>query len=165
MGNMMNIKNFIMLAPLVLLVACAQDTAAPNAAGADTSASSAAEMAAVADTDPTIQARLATADASMGQRQFIYCQACHSVEADGSHKVGPNLSGVFGRPAAQSAGFIYSAALSESGITWDAAAMDAWIASPAAMVPGTIMVFAGVPDPQQRANLIAYLQQVTASSD
>jgi cytochrome c len=101
----------------------------------------------------------------MGQRQYIYCQACHSIDAGGAHKVGPNLHGIFGRSAGQAEGYVYSTVLRESGITWDAAAMDKWLVSPAAMVPGTTMVFAGVSDPVQRANLIAYLQQVTGASN
>jgi cytochrome c len=108
---------------------------------------------------------MAAADPAMGQRQYIVCQACHSVDAGGAHKVGPNLHGIFGRAAGQAEGFMYSSALRDSGITWDAATMDEWLAGPSMMVPGTIMVFAGVNDPVQRANLIAYLQQVTGASN
>lgn len=159
----MNIRVLFLATSLLAVTGCAPEpaaTTAPAAPPAD-AASGAAPPATAAD----INVRLAAADPAMGQRQYIYCQACHSVDAGGAHKVGPNLHGIFGKAAGQAEGYVYSTVLRESGITWDAAAMDKWLASPAAMVPGTTMVFAGVNDPAQRANLIAYLQQVTSASN
>jgi cytochrome c len=165
----MKIKRILPLVGLLVLAGCAQESGAPESATADAEAtrgeagSSADGM--VAETVPAgadIEALLATADADMGKRQFIVCQACHSTLPGGPNKVGPNLYGIIGSDAAQVDGFFYSAALTESGIVWDAAALDQWLESPAAMVPGTTMVFAGLRDPKQRANLIAYLQKVTS---
>lgn len=102
-------------------------------------------------------------DAAAGQRIYIFCQSCHSINEGGSNKVGPNLYGIFGQPAAQAEGFIYSDALSSANITWTADVLDQWITRPAALVPGTTMVFAGVNNPQQRADLIAYLQEAGGS--
>jgi len=167
---------------VVFLAGCAQETGAPKSdaaaeAGAkaaqirdqavdatDAAAESAAAVAGEASR-PDINALMADADPDSGKRLFMFCQACHTVAADGPNKVGPNLHGFIGQPAAQVSGFAYSDALSQSGITWDLAAIDQWIEGPAAMVPGTTMVFAGIKDAEQRANLIAYLQQVTAASD
>jgi cytochrome c len=158
----MKIKLYIFLFSLVLVAACAQDSGAPsNAANASSDSSSAGDNTAQAADGADFDALLAAADAKMGQRQYIVCQACHSTEAGGPNKVGPNLHGVIGRAAAQADGFVYSAALTDAGIVWDAASLNEWIASPATLVPGTTMVFAGIRDPEQRANLIAYLQQVT----
>ena len=169
----MKIKLIVSFFCLLALAGCAQESGAPQSAAADAAATAEAARgeaassadAAVAEAVPAradIEALLATADADMGTRQFIVCQACHSTMSGGPNKVGPNLYGSMGSPAAQVEGFFYSAALTESGIVWDAAALDQWIESPAAMVPGTTMVFAGVRDPEQRANLIAYLQKVTS---
>jgi cytochrome c len=156
-------KNSVLLSliSLLALAACAPEPAATDSAAPAGAVSDAAPSAPIADID----ARLAAADPAMGQRQYIVCQACHSLEAGGAHKVGPNLHGIFGKAAGQAEGYVYSTVLRESGITWDAATLDQWLISPAAMVPGTIMVFAGMNDPAQRANLIAYLQQVTATSN
>ena len=97
-------------------------------------------------------------DAAAGQRIYIFCQSCHSINEGGLNKVGPNLYGVFGQQAAQVEGYTYSDALSSSEVVWTADMLDQWITRPAALVPGTTMVFAGVNNPQQRADLIAYLQ-------
>jgi len=156
----MNIRTLLLVISLLTVTACAPEPAATSASAA-ASADAGADAAPAADPAADITVRLAAADPEMGQRQYIYCQACHSVDAGGAHKVGPNLHGVFGRAAGQAEGYVYSTVLRESGITWDAAAMDKWLTNSAAMVPGTTMVFAGVADPVQRANLIAYLQQVT----
>ena len=169
----MKIKLIVSFFCLLALAGCAQESGAPQSAAADAAATAEAARgeaassadAAVAEAVPAradIEALLATADADMGKRQFIVCQACHSTMSGGPNKVGPNLYGLMGSPAAQVEGFFYSAALTESGIVWDAAALDQWIEGPATMVPGTTMVFAGIRDAKQRANLIAYLQKVTS---
>lgn len=87
---------------------------------------------------------------------FAQCRSCHAVEP-GKNGIGPSLAGVFGRKAASVPGFAYSAALKNSGLTWDEATLDPWLAAPARLVPGTRMVI-GVPDPARRAELITYMK-------
>jgi cytochrome c len=103
---------------------------------------------------------LATADAVKGEAVFKKCAACHVAAAGGANGIGPNLWAVMGAPIGKHApGFPYSAALSGKGGNWDWKAMDDWLASPRAFAPGTKMTFAGLGDPQDRANVIAYLNK------
>jgi cytochrome c len=143
---------------LSLLAACAQDSA--PAGGAPPAGSTAAEPAAGAD----IATLLATADPEKGKVLFLQCRACHSLEQGGMNKVGPNLWGIFGRKAGQAEGFDYSEAIRNSGIVWTAEALDAWLARPSEFLPGNRMVFVGIRKPEDRANLIAYVQRETGAA-
>ncbi len=105
------------------------------------------------------RALLANGDAEAGKRIYIYCQSCHSINEGGPNKVGPNLYGIYGSQAARNEDFIFSAALIEANVTWTEDALDQWILRPTALVPGSTMVFAGVNNPQQRADLIAFLRE------
>ncbi|HYZ34899.1 MAG TPA: cytochrome c family protein [Crenalkalicoccus sp.] len=97
-------------------------------------------------------------DAEAGKTIFNrQCAVCHSVEP-GQNKVGPSLAGVFGRHSAEAPGFNYSPAMRQANKTWDAATLDAYLVDPRAAVPGTRMIFAGLKDAKQRADVIAYLQ-------
>jgi cytochrome c len=87
---------------------------------------------------------------------FAQCMSCHTVES-GKNLIGPSLHGVVGRKAASLPGFAYSDALKTSGLTWDEATLDRWLAAPAKLVPGTKMTFFGLPDPAKRKELIAWL--------
>lgn len=101
-------------------------------------------------------------DAEKGKRLYVQCVACHTVEADGKAKVGPNLHGVIGAAAGTRPGFTnYSDALKNSGITWTDDRLDAWLKKPAALVNGTKMVFVGLAKDQDRADVIAYLKDAT----
>jgi cytochrome c len=98
-----------------------------------------------------------TGDAAKGKTAFITCQTCHAVET-GVNKIGPSLHEVVGRAAGTVAGYTYSAANKNSGITWTPEKLFQYLEKPQRVVPGTKMAFPGIPDPQKRADVIAYLQ-------
>ena len=101
-------------------------------------------------------------DLSAGEDLFERCVACHTVEKDGTNRVGPNLWGLFDSPAGQrETGFAYSDALQNSGVVWTDETLSAYLARPRTFVPGTRMIFAGMKRADQREDLIAYLRSVT----
>ena len=102
-------------------------------------------------------AALADGDAEAGKKVFNKCKICHTLEA-GVNKVGTSLAGVIGRPAGTVEGFKYSEAMAGSGLTWDAATIDQYLADPKGFVPGNKMAFVGLKKEEERANVIAYLQ-------
>lgn len=87
---------------------------------------------------------------------FAQCRSCHSVEP-GKNGIGPTLHGIVGSKAGEVPGFAFSTPLKQSGITWDRATLDQWLAGPMKMVPGTRMVIA-VTDPARRKEIIDYLE-------
>jgi cytochrome c len=98
------------------------------------------------------------ADPVAGEKIFkAQCGICHAVVA-GENRIGPTLFGVVGRPAGSVPGFNYTADHKKLGITWDAANLDKYLASPRAMVPDTSMVYAGLKNDAERADLVAYLE-------
>jgi cytochrome c len=141
-------KRFLILAATFVLIACAQESSDKESRPEPIDLATA----------------MANADAETGGRLYLYCQSCHTLNEGGPNKIGPNLYGFYGSPAAQVEGFIYSAALSGAGIAWDAETLERWIANPSTAVPGTTMIFAGIRDQQQRADLIVYLQGITAEA-
>lgn len=90
-----------------------------------------------------------------GARLYQSCMGCHSID---DNDVGPRHRGVVGRRAGSVAGYAYSAALRNSGVVWTPAMLDRWLSGPQAMVPGAKMYFS-VANPQNRADIIAYLAQ------
>jgi cytochrome c len=96
-------------------------------------------------------------DAAAGEAAFAQCKACHSLE-EGKAMIGPSLHKVIGRAAGSVAGFSYSTAMKSSGITWTEEKIFGYLEKPQGVVPGTKMSFAGYPDPQKRADLIAWLK-------
>lgn len=103
---------------------------------------------------------LAAADPSAGERVFRKCSACHKVEA-GQNGTGPYLHAVVGRAIASVDGFGYSGALSGLEGDWTPDALNAFLESPKGWAPGTSMAFNGLPKPEDRAALVAYLQTLT----
>ncbi|WP_066701230.1 c-type cytochrome [Sphingobium amiense] len=99
---------------------------------------------------------VAAGDAAHGKMVFARCAACHSM-TPGKKMVGPSLAGIIGRKAGTVEGFTYSPAMKAYGRNWDVKAMDAFLASPKTAIPGTRMIFAGLPNAADRADLIAYL--------
>ena len=98
------------------------------------------------------------ADPVAGEKVFkAQCGICHAVAA-GENRIGPTLFGVVGRPAGSVPGFNYTADHKKLGITWDAANLDKYLVNPRAMVPDTSMVYAGLKDDTERADLVAYLE-------
>jgi cytochrome c len=98
-------------------------------------------------------------DAGRGQKFYEECIACHSLER-GVHGIGPSLHGVFNRRAGELSDYRYSPALKRSGIVWTADTLDAFIADSQQFLPANRMPYAGMPNAADRADLIAYLQQV-----
>lgn len=112
---------------------------------------------------PRISAALQAGDPGHGKQVFAKCQACHSLEA-GVNRVGPSLHGVIGRDSAALADFSYSDAMKNAHLKWTPETLDQYLANPRKMVPGTKMAFPGLPKEQDRADLIAYLQQAAGTS-
>jgi cytochrome c len=105
----------------------------------------------------------AAGDAARGARVFGQCMACHSVSA-GEHLTGPSLAHIWNQPAASAREFQrYSDPLKKSGLVWNEATLDKWLASPEKLVPGTSMTFPGLKDEKQRQDVIAYLHAVAES--
>jgi cytochrome c len=101
---------------------------------------------------------LASADPAKGQAAAKKCLACHVFEKGGPNKIGPNLYNVVGQAKAQHAGFNYSTALKSKGGEWTFDDLNAFIANPKGYAPGTIMAFAGIGNPKERADLLRYMQ-------
>jgi cytochrome c len=104
-----------------------------------------------------IEALMAAADPGKGETVFKKCASCHKL--DGSNAVGPHLDGVVGRPVGSVEGFSYSDGMTGHGGDWTPEELFAFLEDPKESVPGTKMSFAGLPKPEDRANVIAYLQQ------
>jgi cytochrome c len=117
-----------------------------------------AEEAPAEDAGATVDvaALMAAADATAGEAVFKKCGSCHKL--DGSDAVGPHLNGVVGRNHGSAAGFAYSEAMAaKSAEPWTPEALFAFLENPKKALPGTKMAFAGLPKPEDRANVIAYL--------
>ena len=135
----------LMLAGAMLLGGCGDDGVAKRRAAAGA--------------NPALADYLRVSDAARGRRLFGQCAACHTVRPGGPALNGPNLHGVVGRRIAQGRGRVaYSAALQGKQGVWKVEALDAWLASPQRFAPGTSMMFGGISDPLDRADVIAFLK-------
>lgn len=160
-------RNFLMgaaaLAALATLSACGgkkeEEAAAPAAApeAAAPAETAAATPAAAADAGAKLEYASFTADAAAGEKVFAACRTCHVFD-DGVNRVGPSLHKIVGRKSGSVAGFSYSDANKNSGITWTPQILFEYLKDPKAYVPGTKMAFPGVKDDQKRADLVAYLE-------
>lgn len=98
-----------------------------------------------------------------GEKIFARCMACHAIGPGATARMGPPLNGVVGRPAGSVTGFNYSPAMRASHMVWTPPALSTFLTAPMKVVPGTRMVFAGLPNAQDRADVIAYLGQYQAN--
>ena len=151
------------LAALAGLAACgkqAEDDAAPatntEAPAAATPAAAAAPAADNTDTLDGSKFASFTGTAAAGEKVFLACKTCHAVEA-GRNMTGPSMHALEGRKSGTIAGYSYSVANKNSGITWTNEKLFQYLENPQRVIPGTKMTYTGVKDPQQRADLIAYL--------
>lgn len=161
-------RNFLMgaaLAGLVTLSACGggagSDANAPAADTAEPAAPVAVETpaagaAAAAPAGGAVEFASFTTDVAKGEKVFALCRSCHVLE-DGVNRVGPSLYKIVGRKAGTVAGYSYSDANKNSGVTWTTDVLFKYLENPKAFMPGTKMAFPGIKDAQDRANLVAYL--------
>ncbi len=111
------------------------------------------------------QPRYAEANLQNGATQSQICRACHGFEPGGPALLGPNLHGMFGKPAGRRDDYEYSPALAEADFVWTPRALEAWLAQPSTFLPGNRMTFPGVLDPRNRTDLVAYLLEVTDDTE
>lgn len=100
-------------------------------------------------------------NATRGAEIYARCQACHALEYN---RTGPKHCGVVGRKSGSVPGFDYSPAMKQAKLTWDEKTLDRFLADPPKFVPGTTMTYAGISDPQERADVIAYLRDAGKSA-
>lgn len=98
-------------------------------------------------------------DVAAGEKVFAKCKVCHQVGETAKNGVGPELNGLVGRKAGSVEGYNYTPANKNSGLTWDDATLREYLKNPRAKIPGTKMVFPGLPNAADIDNLIAYLKQ------
>lgn len=120
----------------------------------------------VAKVETSIAELLLEADVAKGQKAFKKCAACHTADEGGANKVGPNLFDIVGRTVANVGGFAYSSAALEwngEGRTWSYEDLAAFLTKPKDFLKGTKMGFAGMKKGKDRANMLAYLQTLSAT--
>jgi cytochrome c len=98
-------------------------------------------------------------DAAAGEKVFLKCKVCHQIGEGAKNAVGPVLNGVVNRTAGSYAGYTYSDANKNSGLTWNEATLKEYLKNPRAKVPGTRMIFPGLTKDEDIDDVIAYLKQ------
>lgn len=152
-----------------LAAACnkSSTSSAPPPSGSEASAPAAAPASEMSADDAkkalaALPAPYNTADLANGEAKFALCKSCHTLNQGGANMTGPNLYGIVGAEGGEGRNdFKFSDALKAAHITWTPDKIDTWITKPSAMVPGTKMTFAGLSDPKDRADVIAYLMVQT----
>jgi cytochrome c len=126
-------------------------------AGSEQVAAASAEQPAAAKIEP-IEPLLAAADPRRGEQLAKVCAVCHTFNKGGANKIGPNLWDVTEEGIAAVPNYQFSTALqADKGTKWDPEKLNQWLYSPQSFAKGTKMTFAGFPKPQDRADVIAYL--------
>lgn len=164
------VRSLALLAVALVATGCGESRA-PS--GTEAPAAVPATLPAPAPAAPTVDrtAALASlpapynqANLDNGRRVFARCRSCHTIAEGGSNMTGPNLYGVFGRQAGGYPGYRYSDALKAAGFVWDAEHLDEWLENPRTYLVGTKMSFAGIPNPTERRDVIAFLKVETGYS-
>ena len=117
------------------------------------------ETEVVEEAGPSFEELLASADIGAGEKVFGKCKSCHKI-VEGENALGPHLYGVVGRDIAEVGDFSYSGPMADFEGDWTAAELDGFLANPKEYMPGTRMGFGGLKKPEDRANLIAYLDSL-----
>src|SRR5436190_24315440 len=129
-------------------------------AAPEATASAPAGQPAAAGPEP-IGPLLAKADPKNGEQIAKVCAACHTFNKGGANKIGPNLWGISEEAMAEIPGYQFSAGMQgHKGEKWDPEKLNQWLWNPQSFVKGTKMTFAGIPDAQKRADVIAYLESL-----
>ena len=145
----MRIKYLIL--PVFLLTAC----------GGSEVSTPASTPAPKAQTAPIVQTASAATPMERGAKLFKRCKACHTLDEDGKHKIGPNLWNIYGATAGKKEGFNYSKVMAASDIIWDDATLDAYIKKPSEFMKGNRMSFVGIKKVEDRAALLLYMKAQT----
>ena len=133
----------------------------PEVEGAAHGGAPAGGGTAPAEASKPIGVLLASADAKAGEVSAKKCATCHTFDAGGPNKVGPNLHGIVGRPVGKHEGFSYSPAVGGHGGNWDYELLNCYLTDPKTCIPGNKMAFAGLKKDTERADVIAYLRTIT----
>ncbi|MEM1132731.1 MAG: c-type cytochrome [Pseudomonadota bacterium] len=136
------IRKAIIIAAALAIGACGETPPQPEAAP---------QLSANANPSPVISM------ADSGKAAFAMCSSCHPVSSDGQHGMGPNLADILGAESGTRDGFAYSDAMQSANIIWTEERLDAFLADPYAIVPGTAMAFPGEPNAEKRALIVSYL--------
>ncbi len=143
------------------------DNKAPEVAAVEIDTSAFASAAPVVDTGPEtielVSPLLASADPSAGESLLRQCTSCHNFTEGGRNQTGPNLWNIVNADKGGKDGFNYSSALAEIAGVWGYEALNAFFYAPGEYVPGTRMIYRGMDDVEDRANLIAYLRTLSDS--
>lgn len=102
-------------------------------------------------------------DGAVGKKQFLYCVACHTVDAAAPRqRRGPHLEGIVGRVSGSVEGFAYTDNMPDPPVVWTEEQLDHWLAAPSELAPRMCAGYTGIADPDRRRALIVYLKNPAA---